>query len=50
MGADPYERRRGSAAIARRGGKTDGAVRMTLMRLREALKSCLRLRLTGSAP
>lgn len=50
MLADHYERRRSSAEIARRSGKTDGAVRMTLLRLREALKSCVRLRLSGSAP
>jgi RNA polymerase sigma-70 factor (ECF subfamily) len=50
MIADHYERGRGSAEIARRSGRTDGAVRMTLLRLREALKSCVRLRLSGSAP
>jgi len=48
--SDHYERRLTSAEIARRTGKNEGAVRMTLLRLREALKNCVRLRLAGSAP
>ena len=48
--SDHYERRLSSAEIARRTGKNEGAVRMTLLRVREALKNCLRIRLAGSAP
>jgi RNA polymerase sigma-70 factor, ECF subfamily len=48
--SDHYERRLTSAEIARRSGKNEGAVRMTLLRVREALKNCVRVRLAGSAP
>jgi RNA polymerase sigma-70 factor (ECF subfamily) len=48
--SDHYERRLSSAEIARRAGKNEGAVRMTLLRVREALKNCVRIRLAGSAP
>jgi RNA polymerase sigma-70 factor, ECF subfamily len=43
-----YERRLPSAEIARRAGRTESAVRMTLLRLRDLLKQCVRDRLAGA--
>ena len=42
-----YYRRLSSAEIARREGRTESAVRMTLLRLRDALRQCVRLRIAG---
>jgi RNA polymerase sigma-70 factor (ECF subfamily) len=40
-----YGARKTSAEIARRTGRKESAVRMTLLRLREALKQCVRIRI-----
>jgi RNA polymerase sigma-70 factor len=43
-----YYERLNAAQIARRLGKTDVAVRVTLLRIRESLGKCMRLRLASS--
>ncbi len=45
-----YYQRLTSAEIARKWGKKESAVRMTLLRLREALKQCVELRKTSAEP
>jgi len=46
--SDHYYERLSSAEIARRTGKKESAVRMTLLRLREALRQCVRIRIAGA--
>jgi RNA polymerase sigma-70 factor, ECF subfamily len=45
-----YYQRLTSAEIARKWGKKESAVRMTLLRLREALKQCVEQRKLGTEP
>lgn len=45
-----YFQRLTSAEIARKWGKKESAVRMTLLRLREALKQCVEQRKLGAEP
>jgi RNA polymerase sigma-70 factor, ECF subfamily len=45
-----YYQRLTSAEIARKWGKKESAVRMTLLRLREALKQCVELRKMNAEP
>ncbi len=46
-----YFKGRSAAQIARESGKREGTVWVTLLRIREALRNCIRVRLrAGGAP
>jgi len=48
MVAEFYFKGQSAAAVARLTGKSEGAVRVTLMRIRQALSQCVQLRLRSS--